>query len=567
MVPLTTYAGSEREPTFSPDGSQVAFSWDGASGDNWDIYVKMIGSEHMLRLTFDPAPDRCPAWAPDGRLIAFLRGSPGGGSEVRFVSPLGGADRRVAKLLTPAEHGLSWNPDGRRIVVSDRSAPDEAPGLFVVDLESGRKERLTLPPGPTDADYLPAMSPDGRTLAFARVNPENHRFYLLPATGGEARELTAGLWGRRPAWTADGSEILFTGLTIVGAEVSAGPPVLLRRGGRPGAPLLWRISVDGGEERAVDGTTGCSEVAVSRDGSRLACSQVVSRSDIWQLDLERAEPSARTQTPLIVSTRLDANPRLSPDGSRVAFTSARSGYQEIWVADRDGSNLIQVTSLGTAGAVGSPRWSPGGRRLAFDFVARGEKADIYVVSASGGPPRRITEAPSVDLTPTWSRDGRWIYYGSDRSGGWQVWTVAADGELDENARQVTRGGGYAPTASLDGRHVYFARYLVQDGLENALWRIRVEGGDEEEVVESIVSAFQWDLTAEGIYFTDRQRSSAGGGWVVKRCDLDGGRVTVVAETLPPALFGPGFSVSSDGRRILSMHTEEEADLMLAENFR
>ena len=75
-VPLTSYPGSEFSSSFSPDGNQVAFCWDGENQDNWDIYVKMIGSETPLRLTTDPAADFSPAWSADGRTIAFLRATP-----------------------------------------------------------------------------------------------------------------------------------------------------------------------------------------------------------------------------------------------------------------------------------------------------------------------------------------------------------------------------------------------------------------------------------------------------------------------------------------------------------
>ena len=76
-VPLTSYPGSESYPSFSPDGSQVAFSWNGEKQDNFDIYVKVIGTEPPLPLTTNPAKDYSPAWSPDGRWIAFCRDLPG----------------------------------------------------------------------------------------------------------------------------------------------------------------------------------------------------------------------------------------------------------------------------------------------------------------------------------------------------------------------------------------------------------------------------------------------------------------------------------------------------------
>ena len=96
-VPLTSYPGMEDHPSFSPDGTQVAFMWNGEKQDNDDIYVKLIGSGGQLRLTYDPARDYSPAWSPDGSSIAFLRDLPGGRSAVFLVPPIGGPERKVAE--------------------------------------------------------------------------------------------------------------------------------------------------------------------------------------------------------------------------------------------------------------------------------------------------------------------------------------------------------------------------------------------------------------------------------------------------------------------------------------
>ena len=72
-VPLTSYAGDEEQPSLSPDGTQVAFAWDGERQNKSDIYVKQIGVDPPFRLTSDPAINYSPAWSPDGGFIAFLR--------------------------------------------------------------------------------------------------------------------------------------------------------------------------------------------------------------------------------------------------------------------------------------------------------------------------------------------------------------------------------------------------------------------------------------------------------------------------------------------------------------
>src|SRR5262249_58143707 len=109
--------------------------------------------------------------------------------------------------------------------------------------------------------------------------------------------------------------------------------------------------------------------------------------------------------------RDDTSPQFSADGTKIAFASDRSGSEEIWVCDSDGRNPHPVTAF-SAPRKGTPRWSPDGRQIAFDALADGQR-DIFVVSAEGGQARRITTEPSEEVRPSWSRDGAWIYFGSN----------------------------------------------------------------------------------------------------------------------------------------------------------
>ena len=207
IVPLTSYPGREAEPSFSPDGSQVVFTWNGASQANRDVYVKVIGAERPLRLTFDPALDGSPVWSPDGSQIAFLREKPGGGSEVRLMPPTGGPERRLAEIAASAEYGLGWSPDGRRLAAADRSSPGTPLGLVLLDTETGRKEPLTSYASSAGrGDAWPIFSPDGRTVAFKRsVAPTANYVCLVPAAGGESRQLASTTAITSPvAWTPEG---------------------------------------------------------------------------------------------------------------------------------------------------------------------------------------------------------------------------------------------------------------------------------------------------------------------------------------------------------------------------
>ncbi len=564
-VPFTSYTGREAEPTFSPDGSLVAFTWDGKNQDNPDIYVKAIGAEQPLRLTSDRARDGSPAWSPDGTRIAFLRDKPGGGSEVRLIPPTGRPERAIGEVEGLADQGLSWSPDSRSLAVVDRSSPGEPLGIFVLDIVSGVRKRLT--PPSTFADILPAFSPDGGNLAFNRTPlGRDPLVHVVPVAGGEPRELAPTRFPRpRLAWIPGGKEILFAAVPVA------------HDGGQPRpssagtvSTCLWRVPVDGGQARLIAGSENAGDVAVSTDGHRLVYSQGTIDWDIWRLDLRRRAATGDAQTRFIASTTIDDNPQFSPNGERVVFTSHRSGQPEIWVVDRLGRDPRQLTSFGRAGVVGSPRWSPDGKTIAFDFAAKGgNNVDIYVISALGGPPRRVTTSPAIDAMPSWSKDGRFIYFGSRRDGQCQVWKVPSSGEEAGNAWQVTRGGGFAAIESKDGRHVYFTRKLSWFERQNSLWRIPVEGGDEEVVVEEYRSSVgSWDLTDEGLYFVDQESSSSGTSWVVRFQGFDRRHATEVARLRhPPFLGGPAVSVSSDGRWMLSTQSQGGSDLMLVETFR
>ena len=561
-VPLTSDPGSELSPTFSPDGNQVAFAWDGEDRDNTDIYVKLVAGGKPLRLSTNPAVDSGPAWSPDGSQIAFFRRSEGSGG-IFLVPPLGGAARKLAESphylelenVYGAGQDLSWSPDGKFLAVSDRPSPEEPFGIFRVSVESGKKERLTSPPAQSPGDHSPAFSPDGRALAFVRQSAGYIAdIYLMQVAGGETRRLTYNDQPTRGlAWTPDGREIVFS----------------LQLGGVPSNnSSLWRISSLGGMPELLSGTGGGAIYpAISRQGSRLIYSRRTSDRNIWRLELSGLTTARNRPARLIASTRTDFFPQISPDGERIAFESNRSGSPEVWVCDRDGRGSVRLTSFVDLNA-GSPCWSPDGRWIAFDAAPDGNP-DIYVISADGGSPRRLTTEGSGENLPSWSRDGKWIYFTSNRTGIYQVWKAPdAGGE----AVQVTQKGGYAAFESLDGQFVFYAKPDGSPGDLPAVWRVPAEGGEEVAVLDSPrpVSFGAWAVVEQGIYFLDVERSEAlAAEGFLKFFHFDTGRVTRIAslgEQLDTTYLQ--VAVSPDGGWILYVQEDQGgADLMLMENFR
>jgi serine/threonine protein kinase len=141
VVPLTSYAGFEGQPAFSPDGKQVAFSWYGEKQDNLDIYVKLIGSPTPLRLTHDPSADFSPAWSPDGGSIVFLRALSTGASApaaLILIPAIGGPERKITEIRAGVGFGVDqgakpdWSPDGSCVAVSDCYGDGGQCGIYLV---------------------------------------------------------------------------------------------------------------------------------------------------------------------------------------------------------------------------------------------------------------------------------------------------------------------------------------------------------------------------------------------------------------------------------------------------
>jgi len=595
-VPLTTLPGVERYPSFSPDGNHVAFTWTGSQQDNPDIYVQQIGSGTPLRVTTDPGNDYNPVWSPDGRSIAFLRSqSEAGKSELRLIPPLGGPDRKLAEIrvrggtwVTPPY--LAWCPESNCLVVTDSPGEGKPDALFVISLETGEKRQLTNPQPPTQADTNPAVSPDGSWLVFRRMaGLFTGELYRLPLGRGPASGAGRPL-GPAPAGPASGAGRPLgpapAGLTVAGEPLRLTPAALDAEhptwmpGGKEilfsSRGSLWRLVVVGekpGENQPARlpfvGEYGLMPV-VSRPQpgrpSRLVYVRSFTDDNIWRV--ETSAPGATASSPPAVSissTRMEGMPQLSPDGRRVALWSDRSGENEIWLADPDGSGTVQLTFMG-ARASGYPHWSPDGERIVFHSNLEGQ-GEVYVIPAAGGKPRNVTSHPAIDVFPSFSRDGQWIYFSSMRTGESHIWKIPASGG---DAVQVTNSVGYTPLESPDGAYLYYVQTMDKP---STLWRLPASGGVPVKVLEGVVLG-NFVVLEKGIYYIDRPAGEGGihyldrpsGETRLQYFDFATRRSTTVARNL--GIVDLPLTASPDGRTILYARIDSSVDdLMLVENFR
>ena len=527
IVPLTALPGNVASPTFSPDGSQVAFGWDGESnGKGYDLYVKVIGSDKPLRLTYHPAVWLSTAWSPDGRSIAMSRVAGEGDSGIYLIPPIGGPERKLAARTAGTNYGneISWSPDGKSLAYIDVA---ETLKLFLLSLDTLERTQIQTNCGHA---ATPTFSPRGTFLAWVCYESDyRSSLMLLRLKDGRQTHLLS-----RPdeilglAWSSDESRIVFSFQSA-----------------------LWETSLARPDDLEILPVgQGASDLAAKPSGPGLAYVKGSSTVHIWRLDFA-SPPHARKLT---ASSGEQNSPDISPDGSKIAFESTQSGVREIWVADADGSNAQQVTDFRNP-MTGTPRWSPDGKLIAFDSRVGGE-ANVYLVDPNGGVPHKLSIDRRENESPSWSKDGAWIYFVDARHS--TLWKVPSKGG---HAVQIAGRVASVAIESPDGQYVYFVR-------DKKLWRAKTDGSTEEPVAgmpEINYLGGEWFPAEAGIYFL----SHANGKTTIDLFDLQSRQTRPIftLEKSTPQWIG-GMPVSKDGKFMLYPQVDSaSSDLWMIGNWR
>ena len=454
----------EVSPVISPDGQTVAFS---AQGKVWvrDISRaeprELPGTEGAMQLF----------WSPDGTAVGYMSAQ-----QVYRVEIDRGSATEVVRLPEASVAGMggAWGPNDRIVFTRGNT------GFYGVSARGGDPELFLEPPGVTAGDHFhePAFLPDGEMIFVVHPGSAAPDTIAVSSASGTEYETVLQLEGQRisrPSYSPTGHIVFHRAPTLPGVwavpfsladHSTTGEPFLVVPGGGipsvsangvlshspttgplGGRPVV--LNRDGEIlETLADAQVGMSSPALSPDGSRVAWSSVVGeRRDLWVYDFERQAGS-----PLTTGAEEEYEPAWFPDGDRIAF-QRNAGTPEIVIASSDGSGEpIRVAMVATYPAV-----SPDGNYIAYDAVeVGGEGGDSisYVALDAPGEAVKLVEAPGDQNSPEFSPDGGYIAYVSDESGGNQVYlTTFPDGV---GRWQVSVDGGMIPRFDADGSRLYFA---------------------------------------------------------------------------------------------------------------
>jgi eukaryotic-like serine/threonine-protein kinase len=440
-LPLTGGNAFDSEPAVSPDGSRIAFTrrLEGQA----DIYVVGAQGGSPQRLTDDPHDDYAPAWFPDGGSLAFVSDRLGR-PDVWKMSQYG----EGAMLLLADARDPAISPDGRRLafVRDDRR---QMARIGVVDLDAPGDARLLT--GPQDGLWShrdPAWSLDGSLICYSSKN----NLWLLDPHSGQVRPLTHdGREDSQPCWSTTGRHVYFTSM-------------------RDNVYALWRIRLGARQpERLTLGAGGEQGPSVDAAGRVFVyCTRTAGHNS---LVIEDRRGGRRTVSD---AEHDDSFPSLTPDGRWLAFTSDRWGDRaEVWLQElADGQPAgVPWRLTEQVGSASNTAISPDGAWIAYyRFV--GAVRNVWVVPTGGGEPSRLTSGDGTDVQPAWSPDGTHLAYISDRTGEFAIWLMpVADGRTTGPSRRLTPEGVVAlmPIWSPDGTQLAFTS-------AGEVWIIPADGG-------------------------------------------------------------------------------------------
>ncbi len=278
-------------------------------------------------------------------------------------------------------------------------------------------------------------------------------------------------------------------------EADTGAPLIAFHSNRDGNWNIYVMNSDGtGQTRLTDNPAADSWPSWSPDGKRIAF--ISPRDDpdpddddpIWEIYAMNADGSGQTR--LTNDSAWHSLPRWSPDGRRIAYQSRTDGNWEVFVVNVDGSGRTRLTD--NPEWDGAPSWSPDSQRIAFRST-HDEITDIYVMNADGSEQVNLTDNSAHDLFPSWSPDGQRIVFQSYRDENWEIYVMNADGSgqtrLTDNPARDTR-----PSWSSDGRSIAFNTdrddpYPDDDERIISIYVMNVDGSGQIRLTDNSASAY------------------------------------------------------------------------------
>ena len=440
---LTSGAGVETNPLFSPDGSTIAFT--GEYDGNTDVYTVPAAGGVPKRLTWHPAPDNVLGWSPDGKKILFSSNRDSYASVTQlFTMDVNGSFPE--KMPLPWGWEAAYSPDGARLAyVPMRRAftfwkryrgGDTTP-IWLASIADSKVEKV---PRENSNDYNPLWIGDKIYFLSDRSGPVTLFSYDTHSRQVKEEVKNAGLDFKSIGAGPDAIVIeQFGGLELFDLKTGTVKPVAVR------------IAGDLPEVRArmVNVSSRLTSAHLSPNATRALFE---ARGEIVTVPAEKGDARIITNTPKV----MERSPSWSPDGKTIAYFSDEAGEYSLHLAPQTGIGDVVKIRMPEPGFYRSPQWSPDSKKIAFVDA----RMRIWYVDLDTAKPVRVDKERywnpfGDDWVPVWSPDSKWLAYSTRLSnylGAIHVYSLASG-----KVMQVTDGMSDAkyPVFDRDGKYLYF----------------------------------------------------------------------------------------------------------------
>ncbi len=523
-----------------------AWSPDGQSiayvadvNDVSQVFVRALNSPTPAQITKSAADCNAPFWSPDNNRVYYL-GAGKSGTALWEVGATGGAPDLVQENTSAA----AIAPDGRTLALLRADPSGKEPlSLWLAPPAGGTPRKFTAGPfasGKYQLGYL-AFSPDGKQLGvwISRWDGGSE-FWILPYPEGVPRRAFTLMHMAYPfGWMPDGRHVVF------GGQVP----------GSVGADLEM-IDTRKGTIRPLSVTVqDAVQASVSPDGSRIAFTSALDDFDLIEVPLDGSP--VRT---LLSTSRNEFDPAWSWAGNQLAYSTDRTGTSQIWVRPRDGWERPLVTEKDFdrtwIASFNEPNFSPDDQRVAYSIVGSSGHS-IYVSSVAGGKPIRLSVDNYDQRSPTWSPDGAWIAYLQNIEGSWAL-------------VKARSGGGSKPVVLREACLPSHPKWEHKDGhwiacvTADGLTLISEDGKESRPLSKDDWPIYGWNVDGTLLYgikqvdALHRSLASINAG--------TGAEKVIGALQLPASADLSGYSLSPDGKSFASSASHPTGDIWVLDGF-
>ncbi len=534
-----TFVGNASFPAISPDGQFITYV--AGKDSEQSVMVQNFTGGQPLEIFSGIKFLSFLRWSPDGSEFIFSTIMMSDSSWQTFIVPrTGGSSRRI----TGGPY-LCWSHDGSQIA----HARENWKRVGITNKTTDEVTSISLR-GSFDWLWDIDWSPLGNRLLFLTVNQRQYRIWTIKVDGSQQQQVaedSVRLFS--PRWSADGETIYY-----------------LRSNGQTKDLMKIKIASETGKTKVSayvlqTGLQAGEFFTLSQDNKRLLYTRELVYSNLWLVNPEDRAPIVKTKQ-LTTGTSSITQPRISPDGERLAFSIEKESHANIFVMPIAGSQMQQLTFLNSYNA--GVAWSPDGKKIVFGST-QGGTPKVWRVDSNGGAPRSFDKSElSISFNLTWSPDSHILY---QRPGNRNFHILNPQTEQERPlVPNDSVGWIFSPCYSPDGKSV--AVFWERKGTKfDGVWLVSLEDSLQVLISKGDLAPIEWSTDGKWIYAWNILKKPV----EILMVPVNGGKpktlVTLPFDHIESQIGnGNGISMTPDGKRIVCVVVETQSDVWMMENF-